>query len=118
MLLIKYVNRFFLLFKNVKFQKKGDQEREKGFAISYLMDRFTVNTAKSQIGFIDVIVQPTFEVIRSFLPLLSNYIGNFETNKERWRDKIPEYDEKLSRIFRKTFYLTIYSNKKTICFFV
>ena len=30
------------------------------------MDRFTVNKAKSQIGFIDVIVQPHFEVVKNF----------------------------------------------------
>ena len=67
--------------------------------ISYLMDRYTVNTAKSQIGFIDVIVLPTYEVIKAFLPHMQTYIGNLERNKNRWKEKIEEYDEKLSILF-------------------
>ena len=63
------------------------------------MDRYTVNTAKSQIGFIDVIVLPTYEVIKAFLPTMQMYIGNLENNKNRWKEKIEEYDEKLSILF-------------------
>ena len=63
------------------------------------MDRYTVNTAKSQIGFIDVIVLPTYEVIKAFLPQMQIYIGNLERNKNRWKEKIEEYDEKLSILF-------------------
>jgi hypothetical protein len=43
-----------LLF--IEFFDQGDLERESSRPISYLMDRFTVNIAKSQIGFIEVIV--------------------------------------------------------------
>jgi len=38
--------------------------------ISYLMDRTTVNIAKSQVGFIDVIVYPAYEILYQVLPLL------------------------------------------------
>ena len=62
------------------------------------MDRFTVNTAKAQIGFIDVILIPTYEVIKSFLPEMQRFIGNLATNKAQWREKIEEFDEKLSKI--------------------
>ena len=64
--------------------------------ISYLMDRFTVNTAKSQIGFIDVIAFPTFDIMRMFLPNLQNYVENMSENKSKWKEKIEEYEEKLS----------------------
>lgn len=64
------------------------------------MDRYTVNTAKSQIGFIDVIVQPTFEVLKSFLPGLADYVGNFEKNKAVLSEKIEFYNQNLS-IFKK-----------------
>jgi hypothetical protein len=76
------------------------------------MDRYNVNAAKSQIGFIDVIVQPTFEVLRSFLPNLSNYVENFNINKEKWKEKIPEYEEKLSIHFNFIFLLNYIQNLK------
>ena len=79
-----------------EFWNQGDLERKAGFPISYLMDRYTVNIAKSQIGFIDVIVSPTFDVIKNYLPELTNYIPNFDTNKENWKTRIDGYDEKLS----------------------
>jgi hypothetical protein len=43
-----------LLF--VEFFHQGDLERADGRPISYLMDRCTVNVAKAQIGFLDVII--------------------------------------------------------------
>ena len=47
-----------LLF--VEFFDQGDQERDRGSPISYLMVRCTINIAKSQIGFLDVIINPAF----------------------------------------------------------
>lgn len=61
------------------------------------MDRYTVNTAKSQIGFMDVIVQPTFEVLKSFLPLLAECISNLDKNKSILNEKIEFFNEKLSK---------------------
>ena len=60
------------------------------------MDRYTVNTSKSQMGFIDVIVQPTFEVLKSFLPNLTEFITNLETNKHILNEKVEFYNENLS----------------------
>jgi len=62
------------------------------------MDRFTVNKAKSQIGFIDVIVQPHFEVVGNFLPELQKYLKNLEENKKEWEGKVEIYQEELSKI--------------------
>ena len=67
--------------------------------ITYLMDRYTVNTSKSQMGFIDVIVQPTFEVLKSFLPMLSEFIVNLEKNKDILKDKVEFYNESLSKMY-------------------
>ena len=47
-----------LLF--VEYFDQGDIERKKGVPISYLMDRTTVNVAKCQIGFLDVIISPAY----------------------------------------------------------
>ena len=71
-----------------------------GLPVSYLMDRYTTNTAKSQIGFIDVIVQPLFEVIKTFLPILDKYIGNLDVNKNQWNKLVKDYDDEL-RNFKK-----------------
>ncbi len=57
-----------LLF--VEFFAQGDQERSLGIPISYLMDKHTVNIAKSQVGFIDVIVMPAYEILAVVLPKL------------------------------------------------
>ncbi len=44
-----------------EFFVQGDNERNRGSPISYLMDRATVNVAKSQIGFLDVIITPSYQ---------------------------------------------------------
>lgn len=63
------------------------------------MDRFTVNTAKSQMGFIDVIAGPTFEAVKNFLPSFEPFYQNLEVNKNLWRNEIEFYDEELSNSF-------------------
>ena len=73
-------------------------ERDLGLPISYLMDRYTVNKAKSQIGFIDVIVQPHFEVVKNFLPELQKYLKNLEINKKEWESRIEQYNEELGKL--------------------
>lgn len=44
----------------VEFFYQGDLERDRGGPISYLMDRTTVNIAKAQVSFIDVIILPAY----------------------------------------------------------
>ena len=36
--------------------------------VSFLMDRETTNMAKAQIGFMEQIVEPSFEILQSLLP--------------------------------------------------
>ena len=67
------------------------------------MDRFTVNKAKSQIGFIDVIVQPHFEVMKNFLPELQKHLKNLEINKKEWGTQIEKYTEELSNMHKSKF---------------
>lgn len=75
------------------------------------MDRYTVNTAKSQIGFIDVIAAPTFEVVKSFVPIFGEYFGNLENNKNMWKSKIDFFEEELSTIIAFYFLICFYSEK-------
>ena len=79
-----------------EFFHQGDREREQDMKISYLMDRFTVNIAQSQLGFIDFIVQPTFRAMTDLMPNLEEYnLANLDINKEKWRELIPEYEIKM-----------------------
>lgn len=90
-----------------EYWNQGDKERERGFPVSYLMDRYTVNTAKSQVGFIDIIVMPLYIVIKDFLPDVEIAIKNLEENKSKWNERVAFYDNQLSTfsflIFLKIF---------------
>jgi hypothetical protein len=48
------------------------------------MDRYTVNIAKSQIGFIDFIVKPTWEVVVMMLPAVEIYQHYLDANRKNW----------------------------------
>ena len=84
-----------LLF--VEFFAQGDLEKEHNFQVSQFMDRNTTNIAKSQIGFIDALILPAFNLIAQVLPNLSNIVSALESNKENWRDLFEEYDKKQSK---------------------
>jgi hypothetical protein len=58
------------------------------------MDRDTVNIAKAQLGFIDVIIYPAFESMFQFIPALKNSVlEQIKKNKEEWGDLAEEYEE-------------------------
>ncbi|EGR27021.1 hypothetical protein IMG5_203050 [Ichthyophthirius multifiliis] len=74
---IKIMNEFF---------NQGDNEKQLGLPVTYLCDRDNVNIPKSQIGFIDFVVKPLFEICVSFLPELKVYLQNFDINKQQWKE--------------------------------
>lgn len=78
-----------------EFWMQGDREREAGLPIGYLTDRYTVNVAKSQVGFIDVIVEPLFKTVRESLPLADVCCRNLEANRSRWNDLVAQSEEEL-----------------------
>ncbi len=47
------------------------------------MDRTTVNVAKAQIGFLDVIINPAFSAAAQLIDLETNLL-NIESNKLNW----------------------------------
>ena len=79
-----------LLFQ--EFYKQGDQERRNRQPISYLMDRATVNIAKSQIGFLNVIIQPAYQAVSQLLSIQQN-LANIESNRAKWQSSFDEYEE-------------------------
>ena len=46
------------------------------------MDRTTTNIAKSQVGFIDFIIKPAFELAHLFLPDIYRNIEAIDENKK------------------------------------
>lgn len=59
------------------------------------MDRTIVNIAKSQIGFIDFIINPAFLAAAKVLPALEANLHNVELNKVEWTNRFDEYEEKM-----------------------
>ena len=55
------------------------------------MDRDTTNMAKAQIGFMEQIVQPSFELLQMLLPNVVYQLWNMELNKEHWFNYDEEY---------------------------
>jgi hypothetical protein len=78
-----------LLF--VEFFNQGDQERAREIKISMFMDRVTTNIASSQMGFIDFIIKPSFEVTAMLLPCLYRLTEGVEANKKHWETRVTEY---------------------------
>jgi len=64
--------------------------------ISYLMDRTTVNIAKAQVGFLDVIIHPSYTTLAVMLPMVEINVKTIESNKIRWQGLIETYEERTS----------------------
>ena len=74
---IRVMNEFF---------NQGDKERELGLPISNLCDRLTVSIPKSQIGFTELFIEPTFNLLLNLLPGVAENVRCIAENKEKWRD--------------------------------
>ena len=84
-----------LLF--IEFFDQGDKERKLGIPISQFMDRETTNIAKSQIGFINFIIKPSFDVVHLLLPQISRTIEGINENKKLWELNRDKYEEKMKK---------------------
>lgn len=70
-----------------EFYRQGDEERRQEMPVSAFMDRTKPAEAKCQIGFIDFIVSPLFDVWTSFLPDMQIALENLEANRTFWKKK-------------------------------
>jgi cAMP-specific phosphodiesterase 4 len=77
-----------------EFFAQGDKEKLAGLPVSLLCDRETTNVNKSQLGFINFVVAPTFEVVAQFFPELMIYNDFLKINARRSEALIRE-EEKL-----------------------
>lgn len=74
-----------------EFFNQGDLEKNENLPVSYLCDRATTSVPKSQIGFINFIVDPLFNTISYYLPSISIYHDNVKKNLEYFKS-IEDYD--------------------------
>ena len=70
-----------------EFYKQGDEERRRGMPVSAFMDRNKPAEAKCQLGFIDFIVGPLFEVWTNFLPETHFIMDILDSNRNYWKRK-------------------------------
>jgi len=73
-----------------EFFLQGDLEKQNGLPVSLLCDRNTVNTIKSQIGFMTFVVAPTFETLADFFPETSQFVDNITKNVKRYQNMMLE----------------------------
>lgn len=67
-----------------EFYRQGDQERECGIPLSPFMDRTKPAMAKCQLGFIDYIAGPLFEILATFDDSFTFVVDNLKNNKVYW----------------------------------
>jgi len=92
-----------------EFFQQGDREREAGRECSPLCDRNNTLVPESQIGFIDFIVSPSFEVCGDMLTMLSSHrspplehnqaaigvwAGNLSDNRRKWKAQCKNDDSR------------------------
>ncbi len=70
-----------------EFYKQGDEERKRGMPVPAFMDRAKPAEAKCQVGFIDFIVAPLFEVWSNFLPDMAQVLEYLEDNRRTWKKR-------------------------------
>ncbi len=86
-----WVNLVFL-----EFFSQGDIEKHKGLSVSLLCDRECTNISKSQIGFINFIVKPTFECIINLIPEAKFFMENIISNYKYYESLVNEDERKNS----------------------
>ena len=70
---------------------QGDTERESGISVSYMCDRSKVDIRKSQIGFINAFIIPSFELLCVMTKeKLKGYLDNAKSNLKVWEKKNEE----------------------------
>lgn len=71
-----------------EFFAQGDEERAMGLPISPLCDRVALRFAGPQVGFIRVIVRPTFDVVASLAPLFEEIVlRDVQANMDLWESR-------------------------------
>uniref|UniRef100_A0A6T8NKG2 Phosphodiesterase n=2 Tax=Hemiselmis andersenii TaxID=464988 RepID=A0A6T8NKG2_HEMAN len=74
---------------------QGDKEKEMRLSVSPMCNRDTTVMAQTQIGFIKVIVHPTFELVGQLLPeVRKTCVTMLEDNLEYWQEQTAQQSQK------------------------
>jgi hypothetical protein len=71
-----------------EFWAQGDLEKEFNLPISFNCDRFNTNVPKGQIGFLNSIIIPTFQLLSQIFPSVDFFVENAKNNIEKWNDRM------------------------------
>jgi cAMP-specific phosphodiesterase 4 len=85
-----HLNKIWVEKVFVEFFNQGDIEKEKSLPVSLLCDRETTNINKSQIGFINFVVVPTFETLMHIIPQIHPYMDIIKGNLKRYESILQE----------------------------
>jgi len=81
-----------LLFE--EFFAQGEIERKEGVPISILCDRNSSKINHSQVGFINFVVKPTFELLMNIFPEIYPLLNNLKINLRNLQKLAKEDDER------------------------
>lgn len=68
-----------------EFFLQGDVEKKEGLPISPLCDRETTSIPGSQIGFMNFVVLPSFEMFHNIFPEVEPYLNQLKKNLDRYK---------------------------------
>jgi len=90
-------------FVFLEFYSQGDLEKQMNLPVSYLCDRSTTNINMSQLGFINFIVDPTFEAILQIIPEISPYKDTIRDNLKKFELLVKEEKDKKEKLEKEKF---------------
>ncbi|KAL0486744.1 cAMP phosphodiesterase regA [Acrasis kona] len=79
-----------------EFLSQGDKERSNDIPVSPLMDRNNMNFPKSQMDFINYIVEPLYKHLISAFGSLNFIIQSVNHNRAQWKQLFDEQEKRLS----------------------
>ena len=77
-----------------EFWLQGDKEKSLGINVSYLCDRNKVNVPKDQVGFLNGVIVPTFDILTQLFPGLNYTTENVMNNIKEWQKLADENRKK------------------------
>ena len=80
-----------------EFFNQGDIEKKYNLPVSLLCDRSTTNIDKAQVGFMNFIVLPFYEILYQITPEIQPYINNIKSNLKRYEDLSKFNDQKSNK---------------------
>lgn len=84
-----------------EFFTQGDTEKKSGLQVTLLCDRETTSISKSQVGFINFVVKPTFDLLAKFIPEVKPYQDNIDLNLTIFESKAQEEQKKKTESLKK-----------------